>query len=124
MDDPQRIRQITRLIADGTGHTAEEVQFLVVLAVATGILAGAAAVYVQGSVRLREFLREGWPRRRSAISPVECQWAQRPAARRSRRSFSVMAASISARWVNAWGKLPICSPVGAISSEYRPRWLA
>ena len=27
---------------------------------------------------------------------------------------------MSARWVNACGKLPICSPVRAISSEYRP----
>jgi hypothetical protein len=34
------------------------------------------------------------------------------------------AALISARWVKAWGKLPSCSPVGPISSEYRPTWLA
>ena len=34
------------------------------------------------------------------------------------------AALISARCVNACGKLPSCSPVGPISSEYNPRWLA
>src|SRR5215211_602965 len=34
------------------------------------------------------------------------------------------AALISARWVNACGKLPSSSPVGPISSEYRPRWFA
>lgn len=34
------------------------------------------------------------------------------------------AALISERWVNAWGKLPSCSPVGPISSANRPRWLA
>ena len=34
------------------------------------------------------------------------------------------AASMRARWVNACGKLPICSPVAAISSENSPRWLA
>ncbi|SFN88959.1 hypothetical protein SAMN05216219_2469 [Mycetocola miduiensis] len=42
----------------------------------------------------------------------------------SSRSLRVMAASISARWVNACGKFPSCSPVSAISSEKRPRWLA
>ena len=42
----------------------------------------------------------------------------------SSASSSVTAASISARWVNAWGKLPICSPVASISSEYRPSGLA
>jgi hypothetical protein len=30
------------------------------------------------------------------------------------------AALISARWVKAWGKLPSCSPVGPICSEYSP----
>ncbi len=44
-------------------------------------------------------------------------------ARFSRRS-RLIAASMRARWVNACGKLPICSPVSAISSEYRPRWFA
>ena len=34
------------------------------------------------------------------------------------------AALISDRWVNAWGKLPSCSPVWPISSAYRPTWLA
>jgi hypothetical protein len=38
--------------------------------------------------------------------------------------YCVIAASIRARWVNACGKLPICSPVSAISSECSPRWLA
>jgi pimeloyl-ACP methyl ester carboxylesterase len=34
------------------------------------------------------------------------------------------AALIRARWLKACGKLPSCSPVAPISSEYRPRWLA
>ena len=37
--------------------------------------------------------------------------------RASRAASSVMAASIRARWVNACGKLPSCSPVSPISSE-------
>ena len=41
-------------------------------------------------------------------------------ARASSAASRVIAASISARWVNACGKLPICSPVRAISSENRP----
>jgi hypothetical protein len=28
------------------------------------------------------------------------------------------------RWVNACGKLPICTPLRVISSEYRPTWFA
>ena len=36
----------------------------------------------------------------------------------------LIAALIRARWLNACGKLPSCSPVLLISSEYRPRWLA
>jgi hypothetical protein len=32
--------------------------------------------------------------------------------------------SISAGWVTACGRLPICSPVSAISSEKWPAWLA
>ena len=43
---------------------------------------------------------------------------------RFRVSSRVMAASMSARWVKACGKLPSCRPVGPISSENRPRWLA
>jgi hypothetical protein len=35
----------------------------------------------------------------------------------------VIAALINDRWLKACGKLPIRSPVGAISSEYSPRWL-
>jgi hypothetical protein len=31
---------------------------------------------------------------------------------------------MSARWVKAWGKFPSASPVGPVSSEYRPRWFA
>ncbi len=59
MDDPQwSSKQIVRLIADGTGRSEEELKFLVASTAVTGVLAGAAAVYV-GVVRLREFLREG-----------------------------------------------------------------
>ena len=58
MDDPQWSKQIVRLIADGTGRSEEELKFFVASTVVTGVLAGAAAVYV-GVVRLREFLREG-----------------------------------------------------------------
>jgi hypothetical protein len=43
---------------------------------------------------------------------------------RSSWSLRVMAALINDRWVNAWGKLPSCSPVSPISSAYSPRWLA
>ena len=57
MDDPRPIKQITRLIADGTGRSDEEIQFLVVSTVVTGLVAGAVAVYV-GVERLREFLRD------------------------------------------------------------------
>src|SRR3712207_1030882 len=41
----------------------------------------------------------------------------------SRAASRVTAASMRPRWVKACGKLPICSPVRAISSEYRPTWL-
>ena len=34
------------------------------------------------------------------------------------------AALISARWVNACGKLPSASPWALVCSAYRPRWLA
>ena len=65
----------------------------------------------------------------SVAAGVRCEGTWRPAgaawtAPRSSWRSRVIAASISARWVKAWGKLPICSPVRAISSEYRPRWLA
>ena len=55
------------------------------------------------------------------VLPIE---RHRRRATRSRASSRVIAASMSARWVKACGKLPICSPVRAISSEYRPTWLA
>ncbi len=42
----------------------------------------------------------------------------------SSSSSSAIAASMSARWVNACGKLPSCSPDGPISSAKRPTWLA
>jgi len=29
-----------------------------------------------------------------------------------------------ARWLNASGKLPTCTPLRVISSEYRPTWCA
>jgi Uncharacterized protein conserved in bacteria (DUF2252) len=47
-----------------------------------------------------------------------------PRSRWSSWSLRVIAALISDRCVNACGKLPSCSPVDPISSEYRPRWLA
>jgi hypothetical protein len=51
--------------------------------------------------------------------PVPMTAAPQPRAR-----SRLNAALISERWVNACGKLPSCSPVGPISSAYRPRWLA
>lgn len=35
-----------------------------------------------------------------------------------------MAALTHAKWLKAWGKLPIASPLMATSSEKMPRWLA
>ncbi len=58
MADPQRIKQITRLIADGTGLSEAELKFYAFSTVVTGIVLGAAAAYV-GVVRFREFLRDG-----------------------------------------------------------------
>ena len=55
---------------------------------------------------------------RNRTSPVI---AGQPA---SSSASSVIAASMSARWVKACGKLPICSPLSAISSENSPTWLA
>src|SRR5262249_2052607 len=42
----------------------------------------------------------------------------------SKRRSRSTAAAMSARCVNACGKLPTWLPVESISSEYRPRWLA
>ena len=53
---------------------------------------------------------------------TQCQY--QGASSRSSASSSEMAALISARWVNACGKFPSCSPVGPISSANRPTWLA
>ena len=58
MAEPQRIKQITRLIADGTGHAEAELKFYAFTTVVTGILVGAGAAYV-AVVRFREFLRDG-----------------------------------------------------------------
>lgn len=58
MAEPQRIKQITRLIADGTGLTEAELKFYAFTTVVTGIVVGAGAAYV-GVVRIREFLRDG-----------------------------------------------------------------
>ncbi len=49
--------------------------------------------------------------------------SQRPVSA-SRALSRVMAAMIRERWVNAWGKLPSCSPLGPISSANSPTWLA
>ena len=42
----------------------------------------------------------------------------------SRARSRLKAALMRAKWVKAWGKLPRASPVGPISSAYRPKWLA
>jgi hypothetical protein len=47
-----------------------------------------------------------------------------PRRRRSGASSSVVATSMSTRVGECWGKLPVCSPVSAIYSEYRPTWSA
>ncbi len=47
-----------------------------------------------------------------------------PTGRRSRQPKArsrLNAALMRPRWVKAWGKLPICSPVWPISSAYSPR---
>jgi hypothetical protein len=55
--DPYRIKQVTRWIADGTGRSDEEAQFLVISTIVAGMITGAAAVYL-GVERFREFLRD------------------------------------------------------------------
>ena len=58
MAEPQRIKQITRLIADGTGLSDAETQVLRFSTVVTGVALGAAGAYI-GVVRFREYLRDG-----------------------------------------------------------------
>ncbi|MDZ5620152.1 hypothetical protein [Nocardioides bizhenqiangii] len=58
MDGPQRIKQVTGLLADGTGLSDEELKFLVGSIVVTSVVSGALAIYV-GVERFREFLRDG-----------------------------------------------------------------
>jgi uncharacterized protein YndB with AHSA1/START domain len=72
--------------------------------------------------RTRLVVREGPPAHPAPSGPNR-RTGSRPGPWSSWRS-RLMAALISDRWVNAWGKLPSCSPVWPISSAYRPRWLA
>ena len=58
MAEPQRIKQITRLIADGTGLSDAELKFYAFSTVVTGVALGAAGAYI-GVVRFREYLRDG-----------------------------------------------------------------
>ncbi len=58
MGDPQPIKQIIGLIAEGTGRSEEEIEFLVVTTVVSGLVAGIAAAYL-ALEQFREFLREG-----------------------------------------------------------------
>ena len=53
-----RSRRSFGLIADGTGRSTEEVEFLVVTTVVSGLVAGIAAAYLAYE-QFREFLREG-----------------------------------------------------------------
>jgi hypothetical protein len=56
--DPQRIKHVTRVIADGTGLSDAELKFYAFSTVVTGIVLGAATAYV-GIVRFRDYLRDG-----------------------------------------------------------------
>jgi hypothetical protein len=78
--------------------------------------AGAAAVCVLANYsEHRGSAQDDWPcGYRSAIGIAQAEG-------RSSSELRVIAASIRDRCVKACGKLPICSPVRPISSEYRPR---
>jgi hypothetical protein len=54
----QRGRQAVRLVADGTGLSESEVQWLFAMTAASAVLAGAAAA-AYGLVRLVDFVTQG-----------------------------------------------------------------
>ena len=58
MGDPQPIKDLIRLIAEGTGRSEEEIKVLVLTTVVSGLVAGAATAYL-ALEQFREFLREG-----------------------------------------------------------------
>ena len=84
------------------------------LAAPEGVTVEAGAVDHRRLVRVRRARAHG---QRNHRAPRFCR------SRFVRAASRAIAARISARWVNACGKLPSCSPVGSISSANRPTWL-
>lgn len=85
---------------------------------------GIAYTLCLGSLRTRRHTGHGGGHDGSETVPVIVLAAVVQRGARSSASSSVVAAMMRERWVNAWGKLPSCSPLGPISSANRPTWFA